>query len=211
MVKFTKSKQQKNMSSQTLKRIVGKLVRTNYEYVFLHENVPFASTQKDSDLSYSLSKLECEKLIDKFLINVLWKSNIKHIPNKRLDYTSVLYVGFVLGATKMKESYTFNNFTRNQLNIAIQFAKENPELSSYDIIEKIQEFEKFQTAVELVVEVEMEYEDNQCDGCNEDAELDINMHLDKITKKPFMTCQKAKYQHPKFDKEGNIILKTLIQ
>lgn len=62
---------------------------------------------------------------------------------------------------------------------------------------------------EWAVEVEMENNTNQCDGCKAGHELDGHLHIDPKTGSRYMSCQKDKYQKPKLDADGCLILKRV--
>lgn len=62
---------------------------------------------------------------------------------------------------------------------------------------------------EWAVEVEMENDINQCDGCKAGHELDGYLHVDPKTGSRYMGCQKDKYQRPKLDADGCLILKRV--
>lgn len=182
--------------------IIGKLIKTNYEYLFLVNDKPFASTDHNESTSYILNRDNCEMIIAKHEAEVLLSQlEIETSTHPKLIDNLKLCIQTMFGKIGRE------SFTKNQLSLAIKEAREKPKLSENEIVTNVIEFGKFQTSCEVIATVKTLTDANQCDGCNSGAELDeYNTHLHPVTKKAYMNCQKSRYNSIVYDSIGCIIL-----
>lgn len=189
----------------------------------LKEMVAFVSSVRPEHKHHKLSLSNCQAIELGFDLDKLVETIFPSLENSRTSlrmWVSEMERGsqrsaFIKGFKKAVEILGDKKFTEEDVKKALYEKAINFEIycnefgvngkytkSDEEIIQSLQQ-------TEWSVEVEMENDINQCDGCKAGHELDGHLHIDPKTGSRYMSCQKDKYQRPKLDADGCLILKRV--
>jgi len=185
----------------------------------LKEMVAFVSSVRPEHKHHKLSLKNCKTIEFGYDLDELFESVPRNLTDE--DDKWKIRAGFITGFQKALEILGDKKFTKDDVMLAWDAGVMSNSIctTTYLGLKRDEQLKRhresyqsdlMQTSLqqtEWSVEVEMENDINQCDGCKAGHELDGYLHIDPKTGSRYMGCQKDKYQRPKLDADGCLILK----